>query len=296
MKKVAVLLATYNGFDYLSEQIYSILNQEIFTPTIFISDDGSNDGTLKILMDLKCNNIKIIDNYFPLKSPACNFINLIVSSNLDSYDFIFFSDQDDIWMPNKILSAIDILNTNEFDCYASNLSVFKNGKVISTIKKSYDQTRNDFLFQSASAGCTYCLNRAAFYKLKEVLCKHELSSFINISHDWLIYAVTRSNNYRWFIDHNSYILYRQHNSNVWSKGFFSNLLIKIDLIKSGWYKKSVFKISSFCLLSHEQTLILSLISNMNIVNKFKLIKYFHTFRRNFFESVLLGLLIIFGFF
>ena len=100
MNKILVLLATYNGEQFLDEQIKSILNQVDCDVDIIIGDDQSTDGTKNILKELK----KVYEHNFTVKINntklgfSKNFYNLIINSkNLDRYDYVALSDQDDIY-------------------------------------------------------------------------------------------------------------------------------------------------------------------------------------------------------
>lgn len=103
-KKVVILLAAYNGEKYISDQIDSILNQSYNNIELIISDDESHDRTVEIVKEYCKNhtNVKLIHNKNN-GSPRNNFNNLI-SFALCHYkdEYIMFSDQDDIWMKNKI--------------------------------------------------------------------------------------------------------------------------------------------------------------------------------------------------
>lgn len=106
--KVAVLMSTYNGEKYLEEQIDSILAQEgNFELHLYIRDDGSEDKTADILKQYGCfGNVALYqgDNY----GPANSFLRLLYDIPED-YDFFAFSDQDDVWDSDKILSAVSML-------------------------------------------------------------------------------------------------------------------------------------------------------------------------------------------
>ena len=73
---VAILMATYNGEKYLSEQIDSILNQSEVNVHFYISDDGSTDDTLNIIQDYKDRYKENFKNIFKVnfKYPAKNFL------------------------------------------------------------------------------------------------------------------------------------------------------------------------------------------------------------------------------
>lgn len=90
-------MATYNGGKYIEEQLKSILPQIGPEDEIIISDDGSTDNTLEIVHALNDSRIKVFHN--EERGLIKNFENSLNKSN---GEFIFLSDQDDIWKPGKI--------------------------------------------------------------------------------------------------------------------------------------------------------------------------------------------------
>lgn len=99
--KISVAMCTYNGEKFLREQIDSILIQSQKVDEIIVCDDGSTDATIAILKEYAKNNIglfKIFENEINLRSVK-NFEKAI---GLCTGDIIFLSDQDDVWMPNKV--------------------------------------------------------------------------------------------------------------------------------------------------------------------------------------------------
>lgn len=105
-KRVAILLATYNGSDYLKEQIDSIINQTYKNWTLYIRDDGSNDETLAFVDNLcKSNNrIMLINDSEKHVGAAKSFMRLL--ENIDS-ELYMFCDQDDVWKDDKIKISLD---------------------------------------------------------------------------------------------------------------------------------------------------------------------------------------------
>ena len=91
-------MATYNGEKYIKEQLESILSQLDENDEVIVSDDHSTDKTLDIVKDLEDSRIKIYSNELG-KGYSKNFENSITHS---TGDIIFLSDQDDVWMPNKV--------------------------------------------------------------------------------------------------------------------------------------------------------------------------------------------------
>jgi glycosyltransferase involved in cell wall biosynthesis len=109
--KISVALCTFNGDKYLREQINSILDQTLKVDEIVICDDCSTDSTLKILDDYKRSNpgiFQINENKINLKSNK-NFEKAIALCN---GDYIFLSDQDDIWRNDKVEKTLAVFNQN----------------------------------------------------------------------------------------------------------------------------------------------------------------------------------------
>ncbi|WP_139422905.1 glycosyltransferase family 2 protein [Chryseobacterium mulctrae] len=113
---ISVCLACYNGESYIKKQIDSILPQLNPTDELLISDDGSSDGTLEILKHYNDKRITIYHNRF--KNHIKNFEFLL---NKVEGDFIFLSDQDDIWVNNKV--EIMLENLKNFDLVLSDCTL-----------------------------------------------------------------------------------------------------------------------------------------------------------------------------
>lgn len=109
--KISVAMATYNGEDYIEEQLFSIINQTRPPDEIVICDDNSSDNTLEIIDKITSNTIVPIVAYKNEKNLGFtgNFIKAISLSN---GDLIFISDQDDVWFENKISAVIDLYRRN----------------------------------------------------------------------------------------------------------------------------------------------------------------------------------------
>ncbi len=108
--KISVALCTYNGEKYISEQIKSILNQTLEVDEIVICDDNSIDKTKEILTKFASENscTKLVFNKKNL-----GFVkNFEKAISLCTGDFIFLSDQDDIWQNNKVERLTEASNKN----------------------------------------------------------------------------------------------------------------------------------------------------------------------------------------
>ncbi len=241
-----VILASFNGVKYIEEQISSILTQDDVNITLFVFDDGSNDGTVDLLFSKYSlnNRIKIVQNSIPTGNAANNFfqaIKTIDDSIIDANDYIAFADQDDIWLPNKLKAAGNLLLSEKSDLYMSNLILWdeKTNKK-SIINKSYPQKKFDYLFEGGSAGCTYVFTAFFGKELKYKLNSINYKDWQFFSHDWFVYFFARSSYYKVVIDKNAYIFYRVHDTNVHGQlNIVSLFAIKerLKLIKEGWYFK-----------------------------------------------------------
>ena len=101
---IYILLATYNGEKYFSEQIESLLSQTYQDWKLWIHDDGSKDNTVKIIKDYANKypeKIVFLDDDISCGGAKENFTYVL--NNIDkNFDYIMFCDQDDLWLPNRI--------------------------------------------------------------------------------------------------------------------------------------------------------------------------------------------------
>lgn len=102
---ISVCMATYNGAKYIKEQVDSILHQLGATDELVISDDGSTDETLNLLRSYRDDRIKIFTNN-NRKGVVGNFENALKQSQ---GDYLFLSDQDDLWLDGKVEICVEAL-------------------------------------------------------------------------------------------------------------------------------------------------------------------------------------------
>ena len=221
MKKIVILIAVYNGEVFLRKQLNSIIKQTLKAKKIVISDDNSSDRTFKILSDLEnLKNVSIVRHKKNFSSGAANFINTLKNIDLKDYDFVSFSDQDDLWKEDKLEKAIQKLQQG-YDGYSSNVEAFWDDNKRKVLIKNQPQQNYDHLFESAGPGCTFVMNKKLALSLQQFLKVGQFDQLDNY-HDWMIYAFARVNGFKWFIDSYSGVHYRQHASNV----FGANVGIK----------------------------------------------------------------------
>lgn len=108
--KVSVCMATYNGENFIQEQLQSILIQLNSIDEVIISDDGSTDNTIDIINSFNDKRIILVFNKSQKKGYTPNFENALKYS---SGDVIFLSDQDDVWLPGKYETVIACLKNSD---------------------------------------------------------------------------------------------------------------------------------------------------------------------------------------
>lgn len=150
-------MATYNGEKYLKEQIDSILIQLNDDDELIISDDGSTDKTYEFISNIKDYRIKFFQNTSKEKFRHGQFISNFENALKQAKgDLIFFADQDDVWLSNKIKSMSEALSS--VDLVISDCTIVDKNLV--TLHDSYfEYNHSDFdLFKSFSRnpylGCT----------------------------------------------------------------------------------------------------------------------------------------------
>ncbi|KAA0126162.1 glycosyltransferase [Chryseobacterium sp. SN22] len=243
MKTVKILLAGYNGEKYIEEQINTILKQQGIVPDIILSDDGSKDKTLEIVKE-KYPYIKVSQNIPGTGSAAKNFLKMVSGLDFNEhFEYVSFADQDDVWMPEKMIKAIELLEENHAELYCSNLTKWDTSdNSYNELKKDFPQKKFDFLFEGGSAGCTYVFTRKFAKDLQNFLKNVDSTNWKGFSHDWLVYFFARSRNCKVVIDKNSYIHYRLHQENVHghlNKLSWNTVKEKSSEVFNGYYQNHI---------------------------------------------------------
>jgi rhamnosyltransferase len=213
LPRCAVLLAAYNGTTWIAEQVQSICGQQAVAVTVFISVDRSDVNTYELCRTLAAANpaIQLLSFGEVYGSGAQNFFRLLRDVDFSGFDAVALADQDDIWFPHKLARACTQLAAG-FGAYSSNVIAQWPSGQQRLIDKAQPARQWDYLFEAAGPGCTYVLKPALANQIKAVLQKQPDTRQI-ILHDWLIYALARSHGYRWFIDKEPGMIYRQHAHN-----------------------------------------------------------------------------------
>jgi glycosyltransferase involved in cell wall biosynthesis len=208
--RIHVLMSTFNGAPYLEDQIESILRQTV-TARLFVRDDGSTDHTPYLLQKfsraghlqwMQGQNLGVADSFLRLLSTC--------SANAD---YVAFSDQDDVWLTDKLERAIRRLK----DVREQEPALYCSRAVVTDASlRSIGLTPlwpkqpafGNALVENIATGCTIVLNRPAINLLLEPPRIGRA-----IFHDWWCYLVVSALGTVLF-DPEPSLLYRQHRDNA----------------------------------------------------------------------------------
>lgn len=213
MKSVLILLSTYNGHKFLREQLDSLYAQEGVDIHILARDDGSKDNTVDILNEyyqkngrmsiLAQENIGCARSFFFLMSYAV--------TEMPQYDYYAFSDQDDIWHPDKLHRAIEQLNESKeqkklYFCSAN----FVDANLRFLAKYHIDDIVNyrTCLYKQPAVGCTMVFTRSLLEDANRIG-----DDVVELHDAWLLKCACYLNAYI-ISDETPMINYRQHGHNV----------------------------------------------------------------------------------
>lgn len=221
-KNIVIVLATYNGEKYLAEQIKSIQGQTISNWTLLVRDDGSQDYTRIILEDCAANDerICIVHDEPGRLGTTGNFGVLMRTAAADTADLVLLSDQDDVWLPDKMVKQLQLLHDLE-DRYGTGMPLLtysdmevvdENLRQIHPSFMRYQRQRHEprnpidvLLTQNFVAGCTVAINRPLLEFAIPLPDEIQL-------HDWWLAVCAAACGRIGYIDE-PLVQYRQHASN-----------------------------------------------------------------------------------
>lgn len=213
---VSVVITTYNGEQYIKEQVESIMNQSIKPDEVLIFDDGSKDNTLNILKDLiiKYPKISLYNNKNNL-GYVMNFWNGLKKAK---GDFIFLSDQDDVWDPKKIevMTKAFINHDDMLSLATGYITIDEHGNKKKNFKDIHylgkgglrKVTFEQFIKSPRYPGMAMAVRRSLIEDI------HNNEEKIIHSHDWFLNLNAALKNGMYFMDYIS-TYYRQHSTNTY---------------------------------------------------------------------------------
>ncbi len=214
---VEILLATYNGENFLEEQVESILNQEGVKVKLTISDGGSSDSTLQKIESYKKKYPETITCHTSSKrlSVIENFSRLL---SLSKEKYILFSDQDDVWSRDKASRSlavckeleqggkIPVLVHHDLQVVDASLNLIADSFWKYAGLKPTCVQLNRLIVQNIITGCTVLMNRELVDLLDPIPGQA-------IMHDWWAGLVASLFGKIGYIT-TPMIQYRQHGGNV----------------------------------------------------------------------------------
>jgi rhamnosyltransferase len=300
-KKVAILLSSYNGEKYIKEQIDSILAQTYKNIEIYVRDDGSKDNTINILKEyeekgqiklIQGENLGFVNSFFELLKYD------------DNADYYAFSDQDDVWLPEKIEKQVLAIEKEEelkfdkpifcytnYDYYDSELKLQKNRKV-TQIKPSF---RNSIV-ECIAMGMNIMINKKTQNKIISNIPKscygHDSWAYMVCSEFGSVIEIKEP-----------LVKYRRHLNNV-SAGGSNFLKFQCWRIKKFFFN-NYFKNIKAQLCEYEKIykdemnekdlkLLRLFTKKFNYINQLKKAFYLKRFRSNLIDEIMIRIIFLIG--
>ena len=220
--KIAILLATYNGGEYLRPLLDSLWSQTEQDWQLLVSDDGSRDDTRQILAEYQRREpgrLRMLEHERPTGSSKDNFLYL--TSFAGDYAYVMYCDQDDVWKPDKIEKTLRKMRETEAGDTAVPCLVHTDLAVVdgelnplrdSFIRSSMLDPRRDrlcqLLIQNVVTGCTMMVNHALW---QLAMLPADASKIV--MHDMWLALLASARGRIGFLPEAT-ILYRQHGGNV----------------------------------------------------------------------------------
>jgi glycosyltransferase involved in cell wall biosynthesis len=231
---VSVVLCSYNGEKFLEEQLASIEQQTHKNFELIICDDSSTDSTRKILhaFAAKDQRVKLVFNKANLGFNK----NFEQALQLASANWIAISDQDDIWMKDKLAKLIETIKPGALLVHSYNAEFSGDDHSKLAINRSrkrfYGNKTRQLLFYNTIIGHTAAINRS--------LLKHALPFPLGVYYDWWL-GVVASVYGKIELNDEVLVLFRQHASN--SSRFFH--LHSATLQKQAYFEEVTTSLNAF---------------------------------------------------
>jgi len=286
---VAVLLCTFNGAQFLAEQLDSLENQSHRNWIVMASDDGSSDSTLEVLRryQVKWPAGKLTIRGGPKKGFCQNFLSLGCDPNIRA-DFYAYCDQDDIWLPEKLKVALENIISNQY-AEVPYLYCARTKYVHENLKPCgmsplfvFPPSFRNALVQSIAGGNTMVFNQATKLLLEKV-------GFVDVpSHDWWLYQLVSGVEGIVFYDPKPYLLYRQHEfALVGGNNSFPAKMERVWMLLQGRFQKwntqniaALNQVNHLLVKNHQEILkIFEILRSARLKDRFRLIEICGLYRQ-----------------
>lgn len=242
--QVLILLCTYQGATYLEAQLASIAAQSHAGWRLWVSDDGSTDGTRDLVRAFAARHpdrdIRLLDG--PQKgASAPNFLTLLGRSCADGPPPgpVAFCDQDDVWRPEKIARALQHLGHRDRALYCSRVTMTdaKGAPTRDIPPPRRALSFGNALVQNMVTGNTIVMTPAAAAEIAATV-PAALQAGVPF-HDWWVYLVATGCGIDILHDLEPMVLYRQHGGNEQgarqsARGYLARLKMLRNRDYAGW--------------------------------------------------------------
>lgn len=215
---ISVAMATYNGQEYLSEQLESILRQTKKVDEIVIVDDCSTDGTVEMIHEYMRKYPQSNIRFFANETNLGYKKNFYKAMSLCEGDIIFLCDQDDIWKENKVDILTGLLESNSDMGLVSSsfIQIDGDGEEVSSNKSAYRRKMDegnlysvpleDLIFHNASQGCAMAFRK----EVRDLYMKHFVDE---LPHDWVLNVIAAMDKKCYYLN-SPMFFYRIHDKNT----------------------------------------------------------------------------------
>nr|WP_275888359.1 glycosyltransferase [Sulfitobacter sp. DFL-23] len=225
-----MLMATRNGAAHLPAQLASLAAQIHRNWQLWVSDDGSQDATRAIILDFaRTHDVRLIDG--PQRGAVANFMHLLCHPELPPAPAAL-SDQDDIWLPDKLARAVTALTRTDAPVIygGSSVHITNNDKPVGTSPKwPRGPSFENALLQNVVSGHSTVLNPTAL----DIVRRAGVPAGIAF-HDWWLYQLLTGAAARVVLDTQTVLHYRQHTDNVMGS-FRGPLARRLGLMLDGTF-------------------------------------------------------------
>lgn len=218
--KVQILMGTYNGADFLDAQLQSFRAQTHKAWELQVRDDGSRDTTVQVLQAFtRQTNAPMQLHTGETMGFSANYMSLI-KGLVHSTDCVAFSDQDDIWEPEKLARAVAALGECPSErpaLYCARRWYWQSGgdKRQASPRQERAPSFRNALIENMAAGNTIVLNGAA----ARLAAQAAQRGGVPFAHDWWLYLLVIGAGGQVICDNGPpCLLYRQHARNVLGSG------------------------------------------------------------------------------
>ncbi|MBP5598279.1 MAG: glycosyltransferase family 2 protein [Pseudobutyrivibrio sp.] len=208
---VSVALAAYNGSLYLREQLDSILMQLGKNDEVIVSYNQSNDSTLQILTEYedRDNRIKVINCKESGVIP--NFENAIKNCK---NDIVFLSDQDDVWIADKVAIMLPYFKNVDIGCVVHG-SELVDEKLVPLGDSKINVKRNKYLNRLRVIVKNPVQGSCMAFRSKYIESITPIPRTVPMHDSWIALVISFFSKVLLIPD--KLILYRQHGKNVTSR-------------------------------------------------------------------------------